>query len=123
MKLIILVFLLLPLMAVNALAQEQEQDQEQWPELKNNPSQPLGVQLRTNSTQALVLQSLLISKNRRLAQINGRLLKVGEKIGIYKLVSLNHDGAVLNSGDHEIVLKAKKTNLANTKIKSRLRDD
>lgn len=99
------------------------QGEEAWPALKSNPSQPLGLELKNDSTESLVLQSLLISKNRRLAQINGRLLKVGEKIGAYKLVSLNHDGAVLNSGDHRIVLKARKSSLAHTKIKSRLRGE
>ncbi|GAA6153405.1 hypothetical protein [Pseudoteredinibacter isoporae] len=89
---------------------------EELPAINKNPSHPIGGDIRQHQQEALVLQSLLISPNRQLAQINGHLLRLGEKLGIYELIELNSDGVTLRAGDREVVLKARKLS-ANTKIK------
>ncbi len=88
------------------------------PAIDKNPSQPIGGQEIRQKEDALVLQSLLISPNRQLAQINGHLLRLGEKLGIYELIALNSEGVTLRAGEREVVLKARKS-AANTTIKQR----
>ncbi|MBB6522362.1 hypothetical protein [Pseudoteredinibacter isoporae] len=88
---------------------------EELPAISKNPSSPLGGEVRQHQQETLVLQSLLISPNRQLAQINGHLLRLGEKLGIYELIELNKEGVTLRAGDREVVLKARKS-AAKTKI-------
>ncbi|NNM81649.1 MAG: MSHA biogenesis protein MshK, partial [Burkholderiales bacterium] len=61
-----------------------------------NPSGQVGT-AENRGVQEPVLQSILISRNRRAAIIDGRTVKVGEKVG---------DAVVERIGEGQVVLKS-----------------
>jgi MSHA biogenesis protein MshK len=58
-----------------------------------------------NVDSAPVLQSVLISPHRRLAIINGKAVKLGEKYGSSQLISITETEVVLRSGKDLQTLK------------------
>lgn len=56
-------------------------------------------------TSAPVLQSVLISPHRRLAIIDGKTVKLGDKFGALRLVSVTETEVVLQSGTSRQILK------------------
>ncbi|MBI4293691.1 MAG: MSHA biogenesis protein MshK [Betaproteobacteria bacterium] len=54
---------------------------------------------------ALVLQSTLLSKGRRIAMIDGKPMKVGDKIGTAKIVAIDATSVTLRDSETIRVLK------------------
>ncbi|WP_299772834.1 hypothetical protein [uncultured Pseudoteredinibacter sp.] len=71
----------------------------------------------TIKKSSYTLQSVLISPNRQLAQINGQLLNIGDTLGSYKLVEISKNSATLRSAKETLVLK---TQLPSTTTKIKL---
>ena len=67
-----------------------------------DPTRPPGTAIKAGPgvvTGELVLQSILISPERKAAVISGRLVTVGQSVGGYMLVAMAENVAVLRSGD------------------------
>ncbi|MCV6624001.1 MAG: hypothetical protein OIF51_19875 [Cellvibrionaceae bacterium] len=94
--------------------------QGQLPEILKNPSHPINANLAAMAVKksTYTLQSVLISPNRQLAQINGQLLNIGDSLGGYKLVEIRKNSATLRSSKGTLVLK---TQLPSTTTKIKLR--
>ncbi|MGZ3159118.1 MAG: MSHA biogenesis protein MshK [Burkholderiaceae bacterium] len=92
--------LFLMLMVVNLAYAEQFADPTRPPDTMGS-----GQTANPNVESAPVLQSVLISPHRRLAIINGKAVKLGEKFGKSKLVSITETEVVLQSGKDLQTLK------------------
>ena len=57
------------------------------------------------ASEALVLQSILIGKERQFAILNGRLMKVGERIQGHTLQRIHHGGVTLSSSQGSVTLQ------------------
>lgn len=73
-----------------------------------DPTRPFGVQASVNHNtekkSALVLQSIIQSKQVKKAVINGKLLNVGDKYKGFELVAINSKGVVLQSSQGRMEL-------------------
>ncbi|MGZ3253638.1 MAG: MSHA biogenesis protein MshK [Burkholderiaceae bacterium] len=92
--------LFLMLMGVTLACAEQFADPTRPPDTMGS-----GQTANPNVESAPVLQSVLISPHRRLAIINGKAVKLGEKFGKSKLVSITETEVVLQSGKDLQTLK------------------
>ncbi|WP_299973507.1 hypothetical protein [uncultured Pseudoteredinibacter sp.] len=86
-------------------------------QILKNPSEPINAKpgLLVRKKPSYVLQSILISPSRRLAQINGNLLNIGDSLGSYKLIEISKNSATLKSSKGKLVLKTQSSS-TNTKI-------
>lgn len=53
------------------------------------------------------LEAVVLAAQGGTAVINGRCLSINERIGGFRLVSVTEDSAVLESGEHRVILKLK----------------
>lgn len=70
------------------------------PTMSSDDSAAVG--LNAESSNEPVLQSVLISPNRKIAVINGKTFMVGEKIGDATLIKVSDHNAVLRNGNGTI---------------------
>lgn len=85
---------------------------------ESDPTRPFGAIASANSSakkSALVLQSIIKSKQAKKAVINGQVLTVGETYKGYKLVSINSKGVVLESSQGRMELSLFSGVIANSK--------
>jgi hypothetical protein len=65
-----------------------------------DPTRPFGAVASANSIEkraTLVLQSIIQSKNKKKAIINGQVLNVGDKYKGFNVIAINANGVVLDS--------------------------
>jgi MSHA biogenesis protein MshK len=94
------VFLISALLAATALGAEVLPDPTRPPALIMAPDEA-----KVAVPASPVLQSVLISPLRRVATINGQIVKVGDKIGDAKVVKIAESEVVLRKGKDVEVLK------------------
>ena len=80
------------LMAVSGIAQSAD------------PTRPAGVVLEENRATILTLDSLLIGEQRQIAVINGRALRVGERIGNAEVIAIGPAGVQLQRQGKRVTL-------------------
>jgi MSHA biogenesis protein MshK len=71
------------------------------------PPIPTGAPVADSGTRASgpALQSILLSPLRRLALINGRMVKVGDRVGNARVVAIDFDSVKLRRGDSISIMK------------------
>ncbi len=57
-----------------------------------------------NAFDKLVLQSIVERNNEKIAIISGQLLKIGDKVAEYKLITIKHNSVILQSIDKKLTL-------------------
>ncbi|MGI9285361.1 MAG: hypothetical protein ACR2P1_08225 [Pseudomonadales bacterium] len=72
-----------------------------------DPTQPPGknVLAATQSQHRLRLESVLVSKHRKVAMINGRRYKEGDRIGAGKVISIQRGGVKIAMPDKTLSLR------------------
>lgn len=72
-----------------------------------DPTRPPGknVQATTQSHRSLRLESVLVGKQRRVAIINGRRYKEGDRVGAGRLVSIQRRGVKIEMPDKTLTLR------------------
>ncbi len=71
------------------------------------PPIPAGVPVAAtrNAASGPLLQSILLSPSRRLALIDGRMVRVGDRVGNAQVVAIDFDSVKLRRGDSISVMK------------------
>lgn len=83
-----------------------------------DPTKPLiGTSTKITKVEksTLVLQSIIAREQSRKAIINGKTLIVGDRIGLYELISIDAHGVVLSSPQRELKLSLFSTAVTNSK--------
>jgi MSHA biogenesis protein MshK len=84
------------------------------------PPMPTGVSVAAprNAASGPVLQSILLSPLRRLAVIDGRMVKVGDRIGNAQIIAIDFDSVKFRRGDSisemKLLPEARKNNPIST---------
>ena len=71
-----------------------------------DPTKPLTSSIVKNSgvKKGLVLETIVHGKKNKSAIISGRLMKIGDYIGVHQLISVNRSSVVLRSEDGRLRL-------------------
>ena len=74
------------------------------PVVKQGKSAESSTSIKGAARHHLILQSIQLATGERSATINGKLLKVGDKIGRAQIVAIEHNSVRLRKGREEINL-------------------
>jgi MSHA biogenesis protein MshK len=71
----------------------------------SDPTKPASYHAESVVDKSLVLESVLISSQRKVAVINGAVVAEGDNVGSAKIIKIDKNGVKMNSGGKTLYLK------------------